>query len=1503
MMGREMLERNELLTSEAPEVGTGNSSRSLRGGQPGLPAAMSKSGRQLFPLPHVACPPKKVGVSRTVARRRNRIRHFAEHCNESVDALNWLSGHLQPGVSCSGMQSMALARMDGLIRSQEPNGAVPQPEEALQALLRGSSPYDGAGVNESLASYQPELVSLPADISGCPFLEDVLAENDRLYLKERSEQMLRGSEDAATCEVKPYWDPILRYNKKEYNALVKKLTDIGYFNFTTVPECFVGIFFVWKSSRTKLRMITDARLANAKFRDAPPVSLMTAEGLGRIEIEFGEEVSSQQQLVEQLAIHVGLSDVENCFHRLRVPLWLSRFFCWEAVPAKVVGLAGHQLEGKTLSPLDAVFPCAGSLCQGFSWALFFAQRANEQMCLQVPPLLGAPLCHDRGSPIVLRIGSKDPECMHYYVYVDNLGVVDVNKERVKAAVTGLETAFDGCGLILHGSEVTSGHVQALGCGLDGTLLRTTIGRERLWKVYQALKGLLARKCCSGKALEKVIGHCTFCGLMNRMSLSCFHAVYKFIQRHYHSAGQIWTSVRKELATFRGILFLLVQEWDRQWNPLVSSSDASLTGFGVCHAWWEAAHVAQVGRVLERSRFRRFASHSARESALTSAGLVKTERGWQSGCEDSLTRLREAGWELDDLFPEVPAAGLRRELWTPKLWGRWFHKEGILILEARTLLKSLKRIAFTRWGHSLRQLLLCDNMSVVLAGERFRAKNFKLLVIIREIASICIARNIHLAVRWIPSELNASDEPSRIFETAGSDLLIDCLGDVWPEGFLHNKAHQQQRQQPDYGQSQSRTSATAPGVRLPDPRAEVPTEEEAERVDPGARRSSAGVEGGSKESTYHESDGQVPEDAGREKDAIPSTPSDGQGAQGNREDVLGPQCREVESRRPRLQLRQQQHFVRAEGRRKRKEASWARKQAKRSSQKAGRPDVGRPEQADSSRAGCCDGSGEAELHQASGRVSQFFRGGAPSTWESSGNGCSFGHLFQQEVSGWRRGLRGRLHHGSPDGCGPVFWKDGQPASASGLEKFERMAVTVSSQVSPGFSPSGLVCHQLEDVSTWPCSESHIQSDSGVHVPSSGSSSTTQKDGLGQTGQWHHASLGSRYKPHRDQRCFKDRNKGRLNSSGLEVDHVPVADVGAAQERQAHGLCVELPLRRVPICLSRLLQRPQSGSCSLSSQTFGTKHRSVQQLKDAGGGQKERRMGVSSVSGEVREGRSPSGHMGEAGQCNSTDLQGRRSEHRGHHPRPALPRHRAAVRSERGQYLADFFSGVGGVAKAARALGFNAREWELLHGENNDLTRPCVVYKIKQDVKHSKIIAAMLAPPCSSFSPARDRTCVVRTKQHPYGVPQLTPGDAEKVRLGNSCFKSAYEIICCLNKYGIPWILENPHSSKCWYLPEMQKLMSLPTVHVRVTDFCCYGTRWRKRTRLLIGNIDPQDSLGLQKTCSGTRGFCGRSNRKHFQLTGSGPGGVPWTRIAQPYPRQLCHVLAHTLVVDKLVVPAD
>ena len=66
---------------------------------------------------------------------------------------------------------------------------------------------------------------------------------------------------------------------------------------------------------------------------------------------------------------------------------------------------------------------------------------------------------------------------------------------------------------------------------------------------------------------------------------------------------------------------------------------------------------------------------------------------------------------------------------------------------------------------------------VLAFPRRRARDFKLLVQIRHVVALCLARGLRIHVRWIPSEFNAADEGSRIHDVNKSKSLTHFLGRV------------------------------------------------------------------------------------------------------------------------------------------------------------------------------------------------------------------------------------------------------------------------------------------------------------------------------------------------------------------------------------------------------------------------------------------------------------------------------------------------------------------------------------------------------------------------------------------------------------------------------------------------------------------------------------------------------------------------------------------------------
>ena len=82
---------------------------------------------------------------------------------------------------------------------------------------------------------------------------------------------------------------------------------------------------------------------------------------------------------------------------------------------------------------------------------------------------------------------------------------------------------------LHPGELQHNPIKALGIQLDGSNLTSKVAPDRLHRVRQGLRCILHRGRCTGRVLEILVGHCTYCGLMNRCCLSIFHSVYKFIK--------------------------------------------------------------------------------------------------------------------------------------------------------------------------------------------------------------------------------------------------------------------------------------------------------------------------------------------------------------------------------------------------------------------------------------------------------------------------------------------------------------------------------------------------------------------------------------------------------------------------------------------------------------------------------------------------------------------------------------------------------------------------------------------------------------------------------------------------------------------------------------------------------------------------------------------------------------------------------------------------------------
>ena len=102
---------------------------------------------------------------------------------------------------------------------------------------------------------------------------------------------------------------------------------------------------------------------------------------------------------------------------------------------------------------------------------------------------------------------------------------------------------------------------------------------------------------------------------------------------------------------------------------------------------------------------------------------------------------------------------------------------------------------------------------------------------------------------------------------------------------------------------------------------------------------------------------------------------------------------------------------------------------------------------------------------------------------------------------------------------------------------------------------------------------------------------------------------------------------------------------------------------------------------------------------------------------------------------------------------------------------------------------------------------------------------------------------------------------------------------------------------WKIPALQKIWRSAKCLGVTVDFCSYGTMWRKRTHILFGNV-PECRLAHfhGRLCYG-RGVCSFSGKAHTELSGTHPTRrVPWTKVAEPYPKGLNRDLASALISD-------
>ena len=182
--------------------------------------------------------------------------------------------------------------------------------------------------------------------------------------------------------------------------------------------------------------------------------------------------------------------------------------------------------------------------------------------------------------------------------------------------------------------------------------------------------------------------------------------------------------------------------------------------------------------------------------------------------------------------------------------------------------------------------------------------------------------------------------------------------------------------------------------------------------------------------------------------------------------------------------------------------------------------------------------------------------------------------------------------------------------------------------------------------------------------------------------------------------------------------------------------------------------------------------------------------------------------------------------------------------------------------------------------------------------------------------------LRDPSHVPGLPGFPRNDQRKVTEANQLVEGTTMLAlnCILQR--VPFAIENPYHSLMWMVPGMKHILSLPGVTSTRVDFCQYGEKYHKKTRLVSYDLD---LTAISKVCKTKDGKCSRSGCKHELLSGTvecpddqlhlldnkvraraiakssklKPGEVArnpaiWrTKLAAPYPEELCEALAKVM----------
>lgn len=512
----------------------------------------------------------------------------------------------------------------------------------------------------------------------------------------------------------------------------------------------VDCFTVMKETEPSVtqRIVFDLRRVNMLFRKPPRTTLGSGDAISRLDL-----CESDHEEGNEFAAFVG--DIPSFFYRLEdeslAPLF--RFNCdFDAF------LVAGVKEGLFSDAQAKEWICEGCdslgftvVLMGWSWAVHFAQSTLEKLLERAGNRVN--VLHKVPTP---GTGDTDP----VMAYIDDFFGLKRGhtraeaREKAESRLKRMHNCATECGLDVHKDYVSTETFDSIGFRIDLRAAGRTNGVNspsscpgpratpkpgKFIPLVRATRHFASLKFIKPRNAYRILGSWSWAIILRREFYAILQHTYIWLNKHVNTITAedvrmplcfdrkqaAWDrpvavpfQVREELNLLVRLAPLLRARLDLRATDKVFCSDACLGGGAVCY------------RSLPTER---------------TAELIRTAASWEAAVDETVA--------------------CSTELFEPQRWKvackfSFKHPELIDGLEGRTAAVAAQRAVRDRATRSAKQLMFIDSQSFLGAVRKGRSSFWRLLKPCRTISAYSIFSDVKFVWRYVRSEYNPSDGPSR-----------------------------------------------------------------------------------------------------------------------------------------------------------------------------------------------------------------------------------------------------------------------------------------------------------------------------------------------------------------------------------------------------------------------------------------------------------------------------------------------------------------------------------------------------------------------------------------------------------------------------------------------------------------------------------------------------------------------------------------------------------------------